>query len=229
MSDQRPELRGRSSERARLDRCSPTRARATARCSSSAAKRASARRRCWATSPRRPLASGWCSSQALSPNWSGRTRACTWRARRCPTSSARSLNRSSAPSGSRSGLAAGDPPDRFLVALATLGLLGAAADEQPLLCIVDDFQWLDDASARVLEFVAAACWPSGWRSSSRRASPDPHRLASLPELPLHGLADADARALLATVIPAGWTSACATGSSPRRAGTRSRCWSCRAG
>jgi predicted ATPase len=52
------------------------------------------------------------------------------------------------------GRAAGDPPDRFFVALATLGLIAAVAEEQPLLCVVDDLQWLDDASARVLGFVA---------------------------------------------------------------------------
>ena len=52
------------------------------------------------------------------------------------------------------GWRAGDPPDRFLVALATLGLLSAVAEEQPLLCVVDDLQWLDDASAQALGFVA---------------------------------------------------------------------------
>src|SRR5918992_1871143 len=52
------------------------------------------------------------------------------------------------------GLAAGNPPDRFLISLATLSLLSAVAEERPLLCLVDDAQWLDDASAQVLTFVA---------------------------------------------------------------------------
>src|ERR1700745_4082873 len=46
------------------------------------------------------------------------------------------------------GLAPGDPPDRFLVALAALGLMSATAEERPLFCVVDDFQWLADAPAR---------------------------------------------------------------------------------
>src|SRR3954447_23227334 len=52
------------------------------------------------------------------------------------------------------GLAAGDPPDRFLVALATLGLMSAATEERPLFCVVDDFQWLDDATAQAVGVVA---------------------------------------------------------------------------
>ena len=100
------------------------------------------------------------------------------------------------------GLAAGDPPDRFLVALATLGLIGAAAEKRPLLCIVDDLQWLDEASALVLEFVARRLLaePVALVFAVREPG-DPHQLASLPELPLRGLGDADARALLETVIP----------------------------
>src|SRR3954449_4257870 len=52
------------------------------------------------------------------------------------------------------GLEPGDPPNRFLVALAALGLMSATAEERPLFCVVDDFQWLDDATAQAGGFVA---------------------------------------------------------------------------
>ena len=100
------------------------------------------------------------------------------------------------------GLVAGDPPDRFLVALATLGLMSAVAEERPLLCIVDDLQWLDDASARVLGFVArrVLAEPVALVFAVREPIGE-HHLVGLQELPLGGLENADARALLETVIP----------------------------
>jgi len=95
------------------------------------------------------------------------------------------------------GLGVGPSPDRFLVGLATLSLLAEAAEEQPLVCIVDDAQWLDQASAQILAFVgrrllaeriALVC--------SARTGSDDEVLAGLPELSIQGLGDSDARALL---------------------------------
>ena len=99
------------------------------------------------------------------------------------------------------GLASGAAPDRFLVGLATLTLLADVAEEQPLLCLVDDLQWLDDASAQVLGFVARRLLAEpvaivfAVREPSERAP-----LPGLPELRLEGLDHEDARALLATVV-----------------------------
>src|SRR3954470_1595501 len=100
------------------------------------------------------------------------------------------------------GLAPGDPPDRFLVALATLGLMSATADERPLFCVVDDFQWLDDATAQAVGFVARRLLAESVALVLLVREPsDEHRLSGLPELTLRGLDAADARALLETVIP----------------------------
>src|ERR1700691_3451285 len=52
------------------------------------------------------------------------------------------------------GWSAGPPPDRFLVGLAVVGLLSETAGERPLICVVDDQQWLDHASAQALGFAA---------------------------------------------------------------------------
>jgi DNA-binding CsgD family transcriptional regulator len=97
------------------------------------------------------------------------------------------------------GLSAGDPPDRFLVGLATLSLLSAAAEEQPLLCVVDDAQWLDRASAQTLAFVARRLLaePVGIVFGAREPS---EGLRGMPELALGGLRNGDARTLLNSAI-----------------------------
>jgi len=98
------------------------------------------------------------------------------------------------------GLAAGPPPDRFLLGLAVLGLLSEAAGQQPLICVVDDEQWLDQASAQALGFAARrlAADPVGLVFAARVSGDD---LTGLPELLVEGLAEADARVLLASVLP----------------------------
>jgi DNA-binding CsgD family transcriptional regulator len=95
----------------------------------------------------------------------------------------------------------GDSPDRFLVALAALGLMAEASEEQPLLCVVDDVQWLDQASAQVLGFVGRRLLAESIALvfAARTAETRPDPLAGLPELRLSGLGTAAARALLATV------------------------------
>jgi DNA-binding CsgD family transcriptional regulator/tetratricopeptide (TPR) repeat protein len=100
------------------------------------------------------------------------------------------------------GLASGDPPDRFLVALGALTLLSEVAERQPLLCFVDDAQWLDDASLQVLGFVARRLLaePVAIVFGTRDVGGEGD-LSDLPDLVLGGLDDEDARSLLATVVP----------------------------
>ena len=97
------------------------------------------------------------------------------------------------------GLAAGPPPDRFFVGLAVLSLLSEVATERPLICVIDDEQWLDRASAQALGFVARrlAADPVGLVFAAREPGSE---LAGLPELEVDGLRDADARALLASAL-----------------------------
>jgi len=99
------------------------------------------------------------------------------------------------------GLASGDSPDRFLVALGALSLLAETAEEQPLLCVVDDTQWLDQASAQILGFVGRRLLaePIALVFAARTPAGSPDHLAGLPELRLDGLGQGPARALLATV------------------------------
>ncbi|HVQ98646.1 MAG TPA: AAA family ATPase [Mycobacterium sp.] len=93
------------------------------------------------------------------------------------------------------GLTAGPAPDRFLVGLAVLSLLADVAEQQPLVCLVDDEQWLDRSSAQVLGFVARRLVAEsvGLVFGTRTPGSD---LAGLPELEIKGLRAADARALL---------------------------------
>jgi len=97
------------------------------------------------------------------------------------------------------GVSPGPPPDRFLVALAVLGLLSEVAEEQPLICVVDDEQWLDSASAQALAFVARRLDKEsvGLIFAARTPSED---LARLPDLVLEGLHEADACALLDSAV-----------------------------
>src|SRR3954470_12784357 len=100
------------------------------------------------------------------------------------------------------GLSSGPAPDRFLVALAALSLLSAVAEERPLLCLVDDAQWLDGASGQVLGFVARRLLAeSGGIAVAVREGGGRQELEGRPELPLAGLAEDDARALLARAVP----------------------------
>jgi DNA-binding CsgD family transcriptional regulator/predicted negative regulator of RcsB-dependent stress response len=99
------------------------------------------------------------------------------------------------------GLAGGAAPDRFLVGLAVLGLLSDAADEEPLVCLVDDAQWLDQASAQALAFVARRLVAESVALIFAVREPsDEQNFAGLPQLAVGGLGDDDARALLASVI-----------------------------
>jgi len=103
--------------------------------------------------------------------------------------------------GAAFGLREGDAPDRFLVGLAVLSLLSDVAEEYPLVCVVDDAQWLDRASAQALAFVTRRLVAESVAVVfAVRESGDEQDLTGLPELPVHGLADPDARALLASVI-----------------------------
>ena len=104
--------------------------------------------------------------------------------------------------GTAFGLSAGPPPDRFLVGLAVLSLLADAAEEQPLVCIVDDAQWLDRVSAQTLAFVARRLLaePVGLVFALRESG-DEDVLEGLPALVIEGLAPDDARLLLDAKLP----------------------------
>jgi DNA-binding CsgD family transcriptional regulator len=95
------------------------------------------------------------------------------------------------------GMSSHAAPDRFLVALATLTLLGDAAEDEPLVCAVDDIQWLDPASAQVLAFVARRLFRErvALVCAARTGAGDA-MMAGFPELHIGSLGENDARALL---------------------------------
>jgi DNA-binding CsgD family transcriptional regulator len=97
------------------------------------------------------------------------------------------------------GLTDGTAPDRFLVGLAVLSLMSEAAEARPLLCVVDDAQWLDQASARTLGFVArrVLAEPVGFVFAAREPGED---LQPLPDLEVRGLVNGEARALLGATV-----------------------------
>jgi DNA-binding CsgD family transcriptional regulator len=98
-------------------------------------------------------------------------------------------------------LRAGDTPDRYLVGLAVLSLLSDVAEEQPLVGLVDDVQWLDRESVQALNFVAhrLLAEPVGLVFAVR-SHPEEQLLGGLPELAVEGLRNGDARALLSSAI-----------------------------
>lgn len=99
------------------------------------------------------------------------------------------------------GISGGPAPDRFLIGLGVLGLLSVAAEQQPLMCLVDDEQWLDRASAQVLAFVARRLGAEsvGLVFATRTVSDD---LRDLPNLVVTGLRAPEALELLNTVLTA---------------------------
>jgi DNA-binding CsgD family transcriptional regulator len=97
------------------------------------------------------------------------------------------------------GLAAGNAPDRFMVGLAVLGLLSQAGRRQPLLCVVDDVQWLDGASAQTIAFAARRLQadPVAMLFATRELSDE---LAGLPDLLVRGLGSSDSQQLLDSAV-----------------------------
>ncbi|HZA11206.1 helix-turn-helix transcriptional regulator, partial [Mycobacterium sp.] len=98
------------------------------------------------------------------------------------------------------GVGSGPAPDRFLVGVAVLSLLSEVAEQRPVICLVDDQQWLDRASTQVLAFVARRLQAEsvGMVFAARKPVDD---VAALPHLMVEGLGDEDAKALLDSVLP----------------------------
>src|SRR5215213_8982990 len=97
------------------------------------------------------------------------------------------------------GLTAGEAPDRFLVGLAVLSLFSEAAEQRPLLCVVDDAQWLDEASALTLAFVARRLLAEPVAIVFAAREPG-QELLHVSELEVAGVRNGDARALLSSAV-----------------------------
>lgn len=102
--------------------------------------------------------------------------------------------------GTAFGVRAGPAPDRLLVGIAVLGLVAAAAKDRPVVCVIDDAQWLDHASAQVLVFVTRRPSAAAFVFAVRDAGEE-HELSGLPVMDVVGLAEPDARTLLLSVLP----------------------------
>jgi len=100
------------------------------------------------------------------------------------------------------GMGVGEPPDRFLIALAVLGLLAEVAEEKPLVCLIDDAQWLDRVSAQTLAFVARRLLAERLALVFAVREGTEPVFAGLQTLVVHGLDRVDARALLDSVLTA---------------------------
>jgi DNA-binding CsgD family transcriptional regulator len=101
--------------------------------------------------------------------------------------------------GTAFGLTEGVPPDRFFLGLATLSLLSEAAEERPLVCLVDDAQWLDSASSQVLAFVARRLVAESVALVFAAREPR-SEFAGVPEMSVNGLSHEDGRALLVSAL-----------------------------
>ena len=132
--------------------------------------------------------------------------------------------------GTAFGLRAGDAPDRFLVGLATLSLVADAGADQPLVCVVDDAQWLDHASALTLQFVARRLLAESVLLVFAVRDASAGETLDRPSRPARstGLGEPTRGPSWTRSSPVRSTSGCATASSPRPGATRWPCSSCRA-
>jgi hypothetical protein len=124
------------------------------------------------------------------------------------------------------GLAAGTAPDRFMVGLAVLSLLTENAAARPLVCLVDDAQWLDEASSQVLGFAARRLLaePVVLLFAVREAT-DEQISPGLPALTVEGLTEEDAGALLTAAVPGPLDERIRDRIVAETGGTRWGCWS----